>query len=436
MTYIASFLKQNLEKNYNIELMDLNAVLHKNKFAESYKQIKHALEAKDLESYTKLAHTFNAKQQLFAKESNNQLRDGILPENLQESITIIRAKNPDLVLLSLVYNSQVFFSIALAKELKNQGIKVIVGGPSVTPQLKEHALYLPHEVALLEHIKEQEINMEDINCKHSISFQNKELYPIPEIVIPLRTTSSCYYQKCSFCTHHKQVPYTEFDLTDIKQSIILSQAKFIFFVDDMIHKDRMLALAKILKPLKVHWMCQLKPVKDYDAKTLKTLKDAGLEIILWGVESGSNRLLQLMKKGTNKEDISKVLADAHKAGIKNISYLMFGFPSETKEEFLETMQFIKDNKESIDLVSTTVFGLQEGAPMLNNPEAFCIKNISRDKRLMLPDKISYEVSEGLHATDAKLLRKKYAKTIEGTGKYPKEMNIFREHMLYWVSESK
>ena len=152
-------------------------------------------------------------------------------------------------------------------------------------------------------------------------------------------------------------------------------------------------------------------------------------MIIWGVESGSDRVLSLMRKGTNKKDISKVLSDSHKAGIRNTVYIMFGFPTETKEEFLETISFLEDNADSIDLVSTSVFGLQKGTPVFDNPGDFGITKITESKRTILEPKISYEVSSGLTHAGAVKLRNSYKKTMEKVNKFPKTMNFFREHML-------
>ena len=62
-------------------------------------------------------------------------------------------------------------------------------------------------------------------------------------------------------------------------------------------------------------------------------------------------VLVIELKGTNKKDIHDVLKRTHKIGIKNVVYTVFGFPTETKEEFLETIQFLTDNKKYIDLCS-------------------------------------------------------------------------------------
>ena len=152
-------------------------------------------------------------------------------------------------------------------------------------------------------------------------------------------------------------------------------------------------------------------------------------MVIWGIESGNDRVLSLMKKGTNVKDVEIVLKRSHDAGIKNVTYIMFGFPTETKEEFLDTIQFLKRNDENIDLVSTSVFGLQKDTPVYKDPASFGIKKIIEEERTILEPKITYEVSVGLSNEQASILKKNYKKTIEKINKHPKGMNFFREHMI-------
>jgi len=139
--------------------------------------------------------------------------------------------------------------------------------------------------------------------------------------------------------------------------------------------------------------------------------------------------LKLMNKGTNKEEVEKVLKHSHEVGIKNVVYIMFGFPGETREEFLETIQFLKDNDEYIDLVSVSIFGLQKDSQVYKNPKKFKITKIIEEQRTVLEPRLTYEVSSGLTNKEAIKLRNNYKKTIEKINKYPRKMNFFREHML-------
>jgi radical SAM superfamily enzyme YgiQ (UPF0313 family) len=200
----------------------------------------------------------------------------------------------------------------------------------------------------------------------------------------------------------------------------------------MVPIKRLLWIAELVKPLNIYWTCQLRPTKEFTYDTLKILRESGLTVIMWGIESGNDRILKLINKGTVSKEIEQVLSDSNKAGIKNIAYMLFGFPTETKEEFLETIYFLKRNQENIDLVSASIFGLQKGTIIYQNPKEFGITNIKEFERTVLDPRIEYEVSSGLTQEQATKLRQRYKKTIDHINKYPKNMNFFREHMFCLV----
>ncbi|MBT3814266.1 hypothetical protein HOG07_02390, partial [Candidatus Woesearchaeota archaeon] len=101
----------------------------------------------------------------------------------------------------------------------------------------------------------------------------------------------------------------------------------------------------------------------------------------------------------------------------------------TKEEFMETINFLTDNQENIALVSTSTFGLQKGTPIFNNPSQFGVTEITETNRTVLEPKISYQTNSGLTQEEIKQLKKSHKNTLEKINKFPKEMNFFREHLL-------
>jgi radical SAM superfamily enzyme YgiQ (UPF0313 family) len=414
ITNLYCFLKNNT--NHDLTVLDLNIEYHLKQYPEFHQLCKKG----DFSQHKEFL-----KQSSKDYAHNNKLvLENKQPELFKELLNKIIGKNPDIVSLSIVYSSQVFYAIALLKELRKLNITTIIGGPAVNEKISKFADHtLNNEIELLNFVSKTKVINYDKTLKFDYNFDN---YFVPEPVIPLKTTSSCYYKQCAFCTHHKNDPYLEYDLEQIKNSVT---TKKVFIIDDMIHKKRLLQLAELFKPLKISWICQLKPTKDLDYQTLKTLKESGLKNIIWGVESGNDEILKKMSKGTSVNDIKTVLENSHKAKIINVLYIMFGFPTETKEQFLDTINFLKENQDNIDLISTSIFGLEKNTKIYQNPSEYKIVKIVETERTFLPKKISYEIKEGLTQEEAKLLRKKYKKTLENINKFPKEMNFFREHLI-------
>ncbi len=428
LAYLHSFLKNNLSTEHSVDVLDLNILFHQLKFPEDQKYFGQS----SWQDYEKRAKKFLQLAGACYSQNNKKVVLGESPELLAELVAEIIKKSPDIVAFSIVYSSQAFYASALIPKLQSLGIKTVIGGPAVNQKLAGIAdIVLKNEVDLLKYIEQKKIDHHTLKIRRILDFSvfNLEQYFIPEIVMPLRTSTSCYYQQCSFCTHHGGAKYLEYDLEDLKKTILQSKAKHVFFIDDMIPKKRLLELAAVLKPLAVSWMCQLRPTKEFDLETLRILSDSGLRVVLWGVESGSDRILQLMKKGTNQKDIAGVLSNAHNAGIKNVLYVMFGFPTETETEFKETIAFLKENKNYLDLISTSTFGLQKESPMYSKPEQFGIAGIKTIGRTILEPKIEYSASSGLTVEQLEKLKREYKMTLEKMNKFPSQMNYFREHML-------
>ena len=422
ISYLQGFLTNNGIKT---KCLDLNAKFHRSKFKEHYQSLK---SINDPKSYASLLEQAEISfRETYSKNHKTIVKDEP-PELLPEMVHLIVQEKPETVAFSLVYNSQNFYTLALIKELKKLNIKIILGGPAVNNKLKEEATFLANEVEFLHSItKNKDEKYKYDTIPHFQDFLAEDYFSLA-LILPLKTTSTCFYQQCTFCTHFAKVPYFESDLNLIKQTIIQDKAQYLFFIDDMISTPRLLKLAAILKPLAVKWWCQLRPTKDL-IPHLTTLAQAGLSVVGWGFESGSQRILDLIDKGTNIADIQAVFQASHQAGIKNSVQFIIGFPTETKDEFVSTIQFLEKNKDTIDFVSPSLFGLQKGSYIYQHPDEFKIATVNIQNRSVLDEKITFEISEGLNHEQARALRTKYRKSLAKLNKLPAVLNGYKEQML-------
>lgn len=434
MPYSISNLKGFLDENLQIEAkcLDLNAKWHRQRFSEIYSRLD---KAGLYEDYPKLLEQFDLESRPLYKLNNRLVSEEKKPELFEDMLGLITKEKPDIVAFSLVYNSQCFYAKALMDSLLDKGIKIIIGGPADTSKLSQDFKFIHDEQELLEHLTKE----------HGIK-QKKQAEPEPvipdfsdydpldyltkETVVPVKASSGCCYGQCTFCTHHGNIRYKEQELTKVKNAVIKSGAKNIFFIDDLIHTNRLMELGEMLKPLGINWAAQLRPTKDLLGRFTK-LHDSGLKAVFWGVESGSEKVLKLMRKGTHPIDISAVLKESHEAGIRNTCFVMFGFPGETKKEFLETIDFLKANSEYIDLISTSGFGLQRGSYVYEHPEEFGIKIIEGSVRSILASSINYSIdpARGLNKEEARRLKSRHMNTIKSLDKLPRVMNYFKEQVM-------
>ncbi|MFH2020483.1 MAG: radical SAM protein [archaeon] len=400
--------------------LDLNAKYHRYKFKEFYDALAN-------EEYFRLLTRFvNEARHVYGKISKTTL-SGMLPEGHDFLMGLILEKKPDFICISQTYNSQTFFAKGIIANLPKR-IKVILGGPGDFSKIKGDSLVLNNYDELAKHLVHLGAKSKSSDAALDFSEYDKNDYFTREIVYPLRTASSCPYKKCAFCTHHANMPYHEIDLYFIRDTIIRNKTEKICFIDDCFTVQRLNALIDILRPLEVTWWCQLRPTAEI-IKILPKLYNSGLRSVAWGIESGSQRMLNLMLKGTKTSKNAEILKKSKMCGIINMVYVMFGFPGETEKEFMETIDFLKQNKENIDLVSDSVFGLQQGSPAYENPDKFGILNIMHRDRIMLGNQITYVSNSGLSQQDAKALKKQYLPDNKKINKIPKVINACKEQVL-------
>ena len=108
----------------------------------------------------------------------------------------------------------------------------------------------------------------------------------------------------------------------------------------------------------------------------KLMREAGCQAVAWGIESGSQKMLDLMNKQVTVRENHQVIEWAKKAGVLDRIFLIVGFPGETRDTLEETKQFIVDADPSQYLAST--FQPYPGIPVTKEPEKFGVTKIYTD----------------------------------------------------------
>jgi len=104
-----------------------------------------------------------------------------------------------------------------------------------------------------------------------------------------------------------------------------------------------------------------------DSKTLAHLREAGCNLILFGIESGSDEILKRIDKRMTKEMIRQKTAMVHAAGIPWLGFFILGYPGECREDMLKTLDFMKEL--SPNWAEINIFNPLPGTPIWNELEA-------------------------------------------------------------------
>ncbi len=164
------------------------------------------------------------------------------------------------------------------------------------------------------------------------------------------TTRGCPY-RCTFCSKvfDKKYRQNSVDYTVKEMKILIEKfgAKEIVFRDDTftmrfpwIYEFCNKVIEEGLNK-KVRWSCMTR-VNLVTLDMLNLMKKAGCWGIHFGVESGNQRLLDLIKKDTTVQQIRDTFNWCKQAGIETRAFMMLGLPTETKEESLQTIKFAKE----------------------------------------------------------------------------------------------
>ncbi|MHA1713815.1 MAG: glycosyltransferase, partial [Candidatus Ranarchaeia archaeon] len=184
-------------------------------------------------------------------------------------------------------------------------------------------------------------------------------------VFTMNTSRGCPFN-CAFCSVDSiwGKLYTYFSaeriVSDIEYLIKTYGAKGIYFREDnfTLNRKRVVDFCELLlrKGIKIKWVCETR-VDTLDYELIKLMYRAGCRAYYLGVESGSQRLLDFMKKGITIEQIEQVFEWCHQIGMKTAASFIVGVPTETEEERIQTIYFAKKIKPT-----TTWFNVFVGIP--------------------------------------------------------------------------
>jgi len=179
----------------------------------------------------------------------------------------------------------------------------------------------------------------------------KETYS-PEELSVIMTSRGCPYA-CKFCGSgnmwHRAVRYRSVDsvLEEIEILKRTYQVSNIKFMDDCftVNKKRVRTLCQniIDRKLNITWSC-LTRVNLIDEQTVALMKRAGCTKVDVGIESGNARILKVINKGITLSQVEAATKILNKHKILWAGFFMFGFPTETEEEVLDTLNYIKKLK--------------------------------------------------------------------------------------------
>lgn len=383
----------------------------------------------------------------------------------------IERERPDIVGISIPSMPQMLAAMTLAHLVKTSGLPchVTVGGPHVTMlreqiaktpalfQLIDSAVIFDGEVPLLRLAQTLDAggDLEDVpNLIYRKGPENRtadqpeirvtarkepekisnlplpdfdglplDRYLAPHLVLPLMTARGCYFGKCAFCN----VGYGEADtFSQLRAEHLADQmvalhkrygVRHIFFSDEAITPRNLKNLSTILiernaagaTPL--HWGGCARFEKVLTSDLLEKMNQGGCRMILFGLESASQPVMELMIKGTELDHMSRILRESTSAGIWNHTFFFFGFPGETIADAQQTVNFLYAHKNYVHSAALGTFLMERDSPAHRYPQSFKVKRILEDPDKDLAIYFDYEVESGMDDRMAELVERHFLNSL-------------------------
>ncbi|MGB0932849.1 MAG: B12-binding domain-containing radical SAM protein [Lishizhenia sp.] len=198
----------------------------------------------------------------------------------------------------------------------------------------------------------------------------------------LTMAHGCYWGKCTFCDISLDYirlyePISAKILVDRMEEIIAATGENGFhFVDEAAPPALMreVALEIIRRKLVVSWWTNIRFEKSFTYDLCRILQYSGCIAVSGGLEVASDRLLKLIDKGVTVPQVADVTRNLTEAGIMVHAYLMYGYPTQTIQETVDSVEMVRQLFE-LGIIQSGFwhqFALTAHSPIGKNPEEFGI----------------------------------------------------------------
>ena len=165
----------------------------------------------------------------------------------------------------------------------------------------------------------------------------------------LTMAHGCYWGKCTFCDISLDYiklyePVSAKILVDRMEELIAQTGENGFhFVDEAAPPALMreVALEIVKRNLAVSWWTNIRFEKSFSADLCVLLKESGCIAVSGGLEVASDRLLELIKKGVTVKQVAQVTRNFTQAGVMVHAYLMYGYPTQTVQETVDSLEMVR-----------------------------------------------------------------------------------------------
>ena len=391
--------------------------------------------------FVRYAESLAGSQPSFEPLANAlQAKPTLMDEHLR-SLTIeqIEKHQPNLVLLSVPFPGSVYAALRIAQVIKKKYplIKIALGGGYVNTELRElteprvfdYVDFITLDsgerplLALIEHLNGQRgisrlVRTFIRNEKGQVQYIQWAEPDVPFVEVgtatwdglplgsylslldmlnpmhrlwsdgrwnKLTVAHGCYWKKCSFCDvsldyiSRYETASASLLVDRIEQIVAETGQTGFHFVDEAAPPKILKALAEelIRRQVVISWWGNIRFEKTFTPELAELLAQSGCIAMSGGLEVASDRLLALMEKGVTVEQVARVTKSFSDVGILVHAYLMYGFPTQTTQETVDSLEYVRQLFENGCIQSGFFhrFTCTVHSPVGKNPAAYGIELI-------------------------------------------------------------
>lgn len=372
----------------------------------------------------------------------------------------IKREQPDIVGISIPSMPQMLAGMTLAHLIKEAGLSchVTVGGPHISMlrdefsrvpsifKLIDSAIMFDGEVPLLRLVEALDAEDGDLSQVPNLIYRDGDnirvtarkvpekidalplpdfdglplgKYLAPDLVLPLLTARGCYFGKCAFCNvgYGEAESFSQLHAEKLAGQMQALRKKYgvkhIFFSDEAITPRNLRTLSPILEEANasLHWGGCVRFEKVITRDVLDGMAHGGCRMLLFGLESASQPVIDHMVKGTELAQMSRILFESAEVGIWNHAFFFFGFPGETMDDAQATVNFLFDHKSAIHSAALGTFLMERYSPAHRFPKQYGVKRIVEEPGKDLAIYFDYEVDAGIDMQLADTIMDRFIDTL-------------------------
>jgi hypothetical protein len=216
-----------------------------------------------------------------------------------------------------------------------------------------------------------------------------DLYLAPARGINYAPTRGCYWNRCTFCdyglnTEMPTSPWRERKIEqvveDLKQTCQEHGVQYVYFAVDVMAPSYIerLSDAMLDADLDIKWSAEMRMEKIFSPERCRKMAKSGCVCISFGMESGNQRILDLIDKGTKINYMAETMKNFSSTGVAVQLMAFTDFPTETPEEKKETFDFVQNNKDYWSTGGMGAFLLTGTSIIAKDPQRFGIRLIETE----------------------------------------------------------